>query len=184
MARLTAGHWSRAALDAAVLSGFDSVAVEPLARSLGVTKGSFYSHFANRDELVTAALDLWEQTENESLEAITSTPGDPQTQLKRLLDQMIDNETSGRRFAAVCAAGSDPLVAPYALRHALARVEAITRLLKQAGMSPANALGHAELGYAAFIGHWRIKSMFPEGDDSVLRKFRDNLTRLLLAEID
>ena len=45
---LTAEDWARAALEAIAEDGVTAVAVEPLARSLGVTKGSFYWHFANR----------------------------------------------------------------------------------------------------------------------------------------
>src|SRR5689334_3604059 len=36
-----------------------AVGVEPLARTLGVTKGSFYAHYRDRDELITAALAEW-----------------------------------------------------------------------------------------------------------------------------
>lgn len=59
-------------------------------------------------------------------------------------------------------------------------METISRLLEGAGMKADQALGHAELAYAAFIRHWRIKSMYPSGDNSVLRDFGDHLTRLLL----
>ena len=56
---LSAQDWAQAALDVMVARGLDGVAVEPLARELGVTKGSFYWHFANRDALLDAALQLW-----------------------------------------------------------------------------------------------------------------------------
>ena len=58
-ARLGRDDWIRAALDAIAAGGLAAVAVEPLARSLGVTKGSFYAHFSNRDELIEAALEAW-----------------------------------------------------------------------------------------------------------------------------
>src|SRR3954463_4628754 len=57
--RLSAQDWARAALKAIAGGGLAAVAVEPLARTLGVTKGSFYAHYRNRDELITAALDEW-----------------------------------------------------------------------------------------------------------------------------
>ena len=57
--RLSAQDWARAALKAIAAGGVVAVAVEPLARTLGVTKGSFYAHYRNRDELIAAALVEW-----------------------------------------------------------------------------------------------------------------------------
>src|SRR5690606_6770697 len=54
--RLSAEDWAQAALDLIAEHGVASVAVEPLARRLGVTKGSFYWHFPSRDALLQAAL--------------------------------------------------------------------------------------------------------------------------------
>src|SRR5689334_11922394 len=58
---LTAEDWADAALDALATGGLEAVAVEALARRLKVTKGSFYWHFGNRDELIKAALEAWER---------------------------------------------------------------------------------------------------------------------------
>lgn len=37
------------------------VAVDRLAKELGATRGSFYWHFRDRDDLIEAALELWER---------------------------------------------------------------------------------------------------------------------------
>jgi AcrR family transcriptional regulator len=58
--RLSPADWERAALEAIAAKGLGAVAVEPLARTLGVTKGSFYAHFSTRDDLIDAALASWE----------------------------------------------------------------------------------------------------------------------------
>src|SRR4051812_19567709 len=52
--------WLRAARLALHRGGPDAVRVEPLAAALGVTKGSFYWHFADRTALLEALLDEWE----------------------------------------------------------------------------------------------------------------------------
>jgi AcrR family transcriptional regulator len=51
--------WVDAASEALAESGIDAVRVEPLARALKVTKGSFYWHFSNRQELLAAVLNRW-----------------------------------------------------------------------------------------------------------------------------
>ena len=65
--RLSADDWAQAALDMIAEQGVGSVAVEPLARRLGVTKGSFYWHFPSRDALLQAALERWELVEQQDV---------------------------------------------------------------------------------------------------------------------
>src|SRR3546814_12122575 len=74
---LTADCWAEAALDAIAGGGLDAVAVEPLARRLGVTKGSFYWHFANRDALLRAALQRWGQPETDDIVARIGPESEP-----------------------------------------------------------------------------------------------------------
>lgn len=57
--RLDAAAWIAAALETLAEGGVDSVRVEPLAKTLKVTKGSFYWHFADRRALLDATLAQW-----------------------------------------------------------------------------------------------------------------------------
>ncbi|HXD37565.1 MAG TPA: helix-turn-helix domain-containing protein, partial [Rhodanobacter sp.] len=59
--RLSAEDWELAALQLIAEQGVGALAVEALARRLGVTKGSFYWHFRTREALLQAALERWEQ---------------------------------------------------------------------------------------------------------------------------
>lgn len=54
--------WISEGLLALAAGGPEAVRVETLAKSLGVSKGSFYWHFADRRALLDALLDTWEQT--------------------------------------------------------------------------------------------------------------------------
>src|SRR5207247_6566864 len=51
--------WVVYALDAMEHGGVGGVTIEELARRCGRTKGSFYAHFASRDELLEAMLKAW-----------------------------------------------------------------------------------------------------------------------------
>jgi AcrR family transcriptional regulator len=53
--------WISAALEVLASEGVDAVRVELLARKLKITKGSFYHHFKDRDELHAAMLERWMQ---------------------------------------------------------------------------------------------------------------------------
>jgi AcrR family transcriptional regulator len=51
--------WIRAACETLAEKGVDSVRVESLARRLRISKGSFYWHFKDRDDLLDAVLSSW-----------------------------------------------------------------------------------------------------------------------------
>jgi AcrR family transcriptional regulator len=59
--QLDDGDWLKAARLALLKRGVEAVRVEKLARDLHVTKGSFYWHFKNRQELLEALLREWEE---------------------------------------------------------------------------------------------------------------------------
>ena len=76
--------WIEAGLKALAAGGPDAVRIEPLAKSLGVTRGSFYGHFEDRGALLDAMLDTWEQAAaNEVLEQVEHRGGDPRTKIRR-----------------------------------------------------------------------------------------------------
>lgn len=75
----------RAARLALLHSGPDSVRVEKLARQLNVTKGSFYWHFKDRNEILEALLSEWEE-ETALLTAEALENRDPEQGLRGLLE--------------------------------------------------------------------------------------------------
>lgn len=53
--------WVDAGLHALATGGPEAVRIDPLARTLGVTRGGFYWHFADRGALLEELLDAWER---------------------------------------------------------------------------------------------------------------------------
>ncbi len=58
---LQPADWVRAGMKILAQSGVDMVLIPPLAKALGVTKGSFYWHFTSRDDLLMKLIDEWKQ---------------------------------------------------------------------------------------------------------------------------
>ena len=56
---LTRRDWLDAALAEMATGGINAIAIEKLADRLGVTRGSFYHHFSNREDLLNAMLEYW-----------------------------------------------------------------------------------------------------------------------------
>lgn len=59
--RLTRQDWVDAAIELLTEAGIGAVSVDRLATNMGVTRGSFYHHFTNREDLVQTVLDYWAQ---------------------------------------------------------------------------------------------------------------------------
>jgi AcrR family transcriptional regulator len=82
--RTPRSSWVEEGLQVLAAGGLDAVRVEALAKNLGVTKGGFYGHFADRAELLTTMLDAWErESTDEVIERVTREGGDPKTQIQR-----------------------------------------------------------------------------------------------------
>jgi AcrR family transcriptional regulator len=64
---LTREDWIQKGLSTLASHGIESVRVEPLAKIMGVTKGSFYWHFKNREDLLTGILQKWVRVQTNSI---------------------------------------------------------------------------------------------------------------------
>ncbi|MFN8894205.1 MAG: TetR/AcrR family transcriptional regulator, partial [Betaproteobacteria bacterium] len=60
-AGLTPDDWVRAATQVLVDHGIDHVRVDVLAGELNVTRGSFYWHFRDREDLLRRVLQAWRE---------------------------------------------------------------------------------------------------------------------------
>ena len=81
--RTPRSRWIEEGLRALAAGGPDAVRVEALAQALGVTKGGFYGHFANRNALLDEMLDTWERmSTDEVLERVERHGGDVRARLR------------------------------------------------------------------------------------------------------
>lgn len=147
--RLDSESWIKAALDLLAREGIDAVRVELLARKLGVTKGSFYWHFKDRDALHAAMLEHWRQRVTVDVIARLETTSDP---IARYRQSMRLNVTG------VPGAEVELAVRLWARRdeHARAvlaevdglRLAYLTKLLRACGVAPEAAKARAILALA------------------------------------
>jgi AcrR family transcriptional regulator len=164
---LTTGDWTRAALDALARGGLAAVAVEPLAKDLGTTKGSFYWHFADRNALIAAALAQWEERDTDLVISAIERGDDARTRLRNLLQLVFGAVRSGSGAGAgsvelaLQANASDPLVAASLGRVTERRLAYLTTLFAELGLSPARARDRALLAYSAFLGHAQLAHATP-----------------------
>jgi AcrR family transcriptional regulator len=72
--KATRGDWLDLALTVLALEGVDHVTVLNLSERLGVSRSSFYWYFKNRDELLGALLDRWDELNTLSIVAQAEAP--------------------------------------------------------------------------------------------------------------
>ena len=160
MATLTAHDWVLAAMRRLSTHGVDHIRVEPLAVQLGVSKGSFYWHFPNRDALLTAVLDLWQSQGTEAIiTAVDAEPPGSEARLHVLIQQTFgqpqhDGIELGIRAWATRDATARTVVEKVDAR----RLDYVTGLLRQYGLSKHTARTRAELMYRTLIGEFTLRS--------------------------
>ena len=59
--RLSRNSWLEVALELLQNDGINAVTVDALAIQLGITRGSFYHHFKDRNDLSKEMLDYWKE---------------------------------------------------------------------------------------------------------------------------
>jgi len=89
---LTREDWIAGGLTRLAANGVDKVSVAPLARELGVTKGSFYWHFKDRQALLDAMLKRWEEFGTQRIiERIEASGGSPADRLRMIVDLSVEH---------------------------------------------------------------------------------------------
>ncbi|MFT6234482.1 MAG: AcrR family transcriptional regulator [Myxococcota bacterium] len=178
----TADDWALAALHAIAETGINGLAVEPLAKRLGVTKGSFYWHFKNRAALTEAAVALWESIGTQQIIDRLRDVSDPREQLSQLLAISVEDLTHLRGEAALMSAANvgHPVIAPVYHRVSQKRLAFLTEIFSS--MDVPNPATRAQVVYAAYLGAIQLAVMQPSPlDEGSLDELVSELQRTFTA---
>jgi AcrR family transcriptional regulator len=149
--QLSAKDWLDQGLKTLAGSGFTALKAEPLAKAMGVSRGSFYWHFADIAAFHAAILGHWREVAAEQIIANVeagSKNDDPLALLlRRVFGEKLTLEKAVRTWASVDAAARAAVLAID--RRRLGYVE---NLLTQAGLTAEVARARAQILYWAFLG--------------------------------
>ncbi|MBB3225822.1 AcrR family transcriptional regulator [Luteibacter sp. Sphag1AF] len=154
--RLSAEDWEDGALALIAEQGVGALAVEALARRLGVTKGSFYWHFRTREALLQAALERWEEYGEREVLGKMELISDPRQRLPELFRRVAHELQPHRVYAALLKALDHPQVVPVMARVSQRRMDFLNTMYREAGLEPVTALHRARLTYAAYVGFLQL----------------------------
>jgi AcrR family transcriptional regulator len=144
--------WLDQGLRTLAKSGFTALKAEPLAKAMGVSRGSFYWHFADIGAFHAAILDHWRDVAVEQVITDVEAAAPHRNALPALLRRVFGNkppllESAMRSWAAHDLAARSTVQAVDQRR--LGYVE---NLLAASGLSAEAARGRAQIIYWAFLG--------------------------------
>jgi AcrR family transcriptional regulator len=180
---LTPESWIEAATEVLVDQGIDHVRVDVLATRLGVTRGSFYWHFRDREELLRRVLRAWQERATEALTQRLVQAGDdsPQQQLR----DVISLPHRGR--AAARAARIELAIRAWARRDAMARqaldeadasrIAYHTQIFEALGFDPSEARQRAFVLYGLEVA----ESLLHRQSDAATRRQRQDFVAALMT---
>jgi AcrR family transcriptional regulator len=162
--RLKREDWLQAAFNAVVDGGVDKLKILTLAETLGVTRGSFYWHFADHAELLQATLQGWKDQEIQRLLRIEGLQTqDPLADMHMLLEEALahsGDELENMRFElAVRGLGRrDASVAALLVEVDQARTQLFVKHFSRLFHDPHKATDLAALFYLTIVGCFQALS--------------------------
>jgi AcrR family transcriptional regulator len=153
--QLSAKDWVDLGLKTLAKSGFTALKAEPLAKTMGVSRGSFYWHFADIGAFHAAILARWREVATEQIIAGVEAAKDGgkgedplAVLLKLTFGSKLLLEKAVRSWAANEARARAAVVAVDRRR-----LDYIESLLKQAGLAEEVARARAQILFWAFFGY-------------------------------
>lgn len=141
--------------------GLRALSIPDLARSLGVTKGSFYWHFHSLKELIDASLRHWEELDRAALDEMRRIE-DPRARLTALFVQAMEKSEAHALFTAL--SGSDvPETAALIRRISDRRIRLLVESYRELGFAASEARDRALLAYTAYIGALHLRRQGSSG---------------------
>lgn len=154
---LSAGDWEQQALVLIAEKGIRAVAVESLAARMGVTKGSFYWHFQNRESLLEQSLIRWEKHDAANLQTSLGAITDPRERLRSFFRRTGREKLTHNVYSSLCMASDHPQVEPLLERVAQRRMKHIAKAFEEIGFDPQEASHRARLTYSAYLGFLQLQ---------------------------
>ena len=181
--RLSREDWIDAALQALADDGPSGVAVERLAGRLGTTKGSFYWHFKDREELITEALATWERQDTDAMIEEMKAIGDPIERLRIGTVMATEYEEAESPDVRLLPSASDPVVREVVKRVQRKRLDFLAEIFSDAGFTPAESRLRARLAYSLALG-WHQQRLIEGAERATPREraaYQRRAVELLMA---
>lgn len=150
--KLTRDDWLEHGMKTLAEDGFGALKADLLAKSLKVSRGSFYWHFRDLKEFHRALLDEWHKRATQQVIAWLEQTASGTERLKLLVRRAWTVNNRTERAVRAWATHS-PEIARRLEAVDRQRIDYMTSLLRSAGLSPKQARAHALFIACAYLGH-------------------------------
>jgi len=174
--------WLRAAFARLASEGIESVRVELLARDLGVSKGSFYWHFQDREELLGRMFDRWEKEEIDWLDETVITPK-AAARWARFVHHCTEPQLARLESAMRTWSRRDERIAVRITAIERKRTAHIASVLRAIGFAAPAAESWAEITLLVYLG-WLDRITRDQEFQSTGRTLEEFFSTLILAASD
>ncbi len=181
--KLTKEDWIKAGFRALVSGGPQAIKVEPIARGLKVSKGSFYWHFKDAPALRTSMLEHWMKIATKDVVKTVEAHGFDAKEQLRILIQISTSRASdpygGRRAEPAIRdwARYDDRAAIVLKSVDMARLQFVHKLFWALGADDAHCTQNATILYGALIGLVALASHGVRDADQNLKALLELLLR-------
>jgi AcrR family transcriptional regulator len=151
--------WISGARKLLIRRGIASVKVEPLAKLLGVTTGSFYWHFSNRQELHDELLKDWQETNTAPLfKAVANAGPDPRKEYMEFFGVWLYERDFDPRYDQAIRdwARTSKKVAKVLAKVENRRIALLMRIFQNFGYQGTNAEIRARITYYHQVGYYAM----------------------------
>lgn len=182
---LSPTDWIQAGFRALTTGGPQAIRAEALARTLSVSKGSFYWHFKDVAALKKAMIEHWQQVATHAvISALNAKSAPPRENLMRLIDIIVDDRKDAYggplTEAAIRDWGRyDANVASVVRGIDTARMQYVAGLIQKLGFEPEAARTKTRIFYATLIG---LEQLSGHGQVSVGPDLTQLLNSLLATQ--
>ena len=154
--------WFEAALKTLVEEGVDAVRIERLAAQLGITRGSFYHHYKDRDDLLRAVLEHYMQINHQNLVAmLPALQGTPKDKLWTLWTATASQTFRDYDWAVRMWGMHDTHVAEVLNQIDVKRMDVMMALFMEMGFTEDESWIRAALAYHGSLGDRAFFGPFP-----------------------
>ncbi|MBW7471618.1 TetR/AcrR family transcriptional regulator [Marinobacter sp. M216] len=186
--QLTRDNWLDAAAGEIAAGGFSQLRVLTLAKKLGVTRGSFYWHFRDHEDLVLSFLDRWRDRRLHELQYWKPKGGDVETELRQILELLLTDASRNIRRLQVELAVRDfarrnEYAAELVTQVDAARINQNCTLFGRMSSDPQHVRDLSLLLYVATIGS-QVVLTGKKGDEATIRRIEDLMARVVLGQRD
>lgn len=146
-------EWIQAGWELLLEGGVKNVTLAPLCRRLGVTKGSFYWHFKDRDDLLQALLDEWEDRSTRRFIAMLEAHvGPPEEAFEKMIKAVVATRNIEVDQVFRDWARSDSRASALVTRIDERRLEFLRRVMRAIGFDEQEAQTRVVLMYYYSVG--------------------------------